>query len=483
MGRFIPSMSKRHEYSMTIVLVEWQNSTQTDSPRVQFWTLDCPVGSQPQPQALPIPEAVPDRINELGPRQSEKWTDGGRSKVHLPPLVAYDTASSSIMMHSLIAGDDVDVDFSRWGPGIRLTEVQAMERLFNGAPAGLGDAKHLSPLGCIRSNIWRGSVDGPSSSSSGYLMAIAMGDGNGVVEVKYRSKKLERDSFASRLISKAYKFHEQTVRTAWTLEASETGCWPPSSSSIPLHVFSVGSRMSYLVLATLCQNRAKTANILSLRMINDTMAFSESSSMVEANEDRGLRWQVQNFELPLGVSNVAPIVLGVDRKPHLFVFYFDQGALHYARAKYAGSARFTDFCDKLSCATNAAEEMKPSAHASSTVTRSRWSVVPYQYRSSRPQEPDPALSAEPEGKQLPVETLPLAAEGCQPYVVVANDFVWIFYEGADKDAKYVRHKVLRDVDTFGEGWEAASWETGSQGAGGSRHFVPVVVPGDFMAMR
>ncbi|KAH7128947.1 hypothetical protein EDB81DRAFT_764098 [Dactylonectria macrodidyma] len=481
MGRFISSsMSKRQDFAKTIVLVEWESSPQKTPPRVQFWILDCPVGSQQQ-DALPIPEAIPDRINELGPRESEKGTDGGSSQAHLPPLVSYDSTSSSIMIHSLIAGEHVDVEFSRWGPGIRLMEVQAMERLFNGAPAGLSDAKHLSPIGSIRSDIWRGSGDRHSTQSSGILTAIAMDNGDGTVEVKYRSKKLGRDFYHSLRIKQEYKPHEQTVRTVSTPAASETGCWPPSSSTIPLYVCSIGSRMRYLVLATLCLNRAKTASVLSLHMTNDTMVFAESSSMDEANEDRGLRWQVQNFELPLGVSNVAPLVLDIDRISYLFLFYFYEGALHYARARYAGSARFTDFCDKMPCTAATTEETRTTAHTSSITTRPRWSILSSRYL--QPQGPDPVLSVEPEDKQHAVESLPLAAEGCQPYLVVANDAVWIFYEGADKEPKYVRHQVSRVVDNFSEGWEAASWETGSQGTGGSRHFVPVVVPGDFMAMH
>ncbi|KAF7556963.1 hypothetical protein G7Z17_g1032 [Cylindrodendrum hubeiense] len=476
MGRFI---SKQPEYSKTIVILEWESGAQTTSPRFQFWTLDYTNSAQLRP--LPIPVAAPDRINELEPRQSKTETDGQKSRIHLPPLLAYDTVSSSITIHNLLAGENVDVDFSRWGPGIHLSEVQPMQRLFEGAPSGLSDAKYFSPIGSIESETWQDSTD--RHSSSGLFTAIAIDNGDGTVDIKYRMKKLGRNAFSPLRTAEAYKAHEQTIRTVVRPESSDSAGWSPSPSSIPVHICSIGSRMRYLLLITVCQNKAKTKNLLSLHMMSDQMAFSEASSMTEPNEDRGLRWQLQTFELPLHVSNVSPVVLNIDRIAYLFIFYFVDGALHYARMKYAGSGSFTDFVDKIPCFASAVEEPRKSAHTqvTSTITRSRWSLLPSM--SSRAEDTHSTLSVDQDGKEPHGEPLPSAADGSQPYLLTTSRSIWIFYEGRDKDAKYVRHQVPSDVDNFGDGWEAASWPAKPHTADAPRHFIPVVVAGDFMAMR
>lgn len=388
------------------------------------------------------------------------------------------------MMHNLAVGANVDVEFSRWGPGIRLSQIQAMANLFKGAPAGLGDVKYLSPVGSMRSDDWREFEDHRGSSS--LLTAIAMDNGDGTVNIKYRTKKISRSSFS---LNDGYKSHEQTIRTVEKPGASDTSFWPPPMSNIPVHVFSVGLGMRYLAFLTLCQNRDKTKNLLSLHIMNQQMAFSEASTMSEPNEDRGLRWQVQNFELPIEVSNVAPLVMDVDRTTYLFIFYFYKGALHYARSRYRGSGSFSDFVDKIPCLAAITEEARASAQAAIPTLRSRWSILPS--RSLQPQEQDPGLSTEHVSSEPQAELLPLAAEGCQPYVTITNGFIWVFYEGADGNGRYVRRKLTREVGSFSDSWRAASWATPlyttelsrAEDAGVTRHFIPVVVPGDFMAMK
>ncbi|KAH6972463.1 hypothetical protein BKA56DRAFT_594144 [Ilyonectria sp. MPI-CAGE-AT-0026] len=478
MGRFISSSKSYEALPKLIVILEWESSPQTTSPHLKFWALEPPIGKQPNP--APIPVTVPNRIEDLGPRLAEK--DGQR--IHLPPLLAFDGTTTSIMMHNLAVGANVDVEFSRWGPGIRLCQIQAMTNLFQGAPDGLGDLKYLSPVGSMRSDDWREYEDQRGGSS--LLTAIAMDNGDGTVNIKYRTKKISRTSLS---LNDGYKTHEQTVRRVENLAASDLSFWPPSLSNIPVHIFSIGSAMRYLVFLTMCQNTDKTEHVLSLHMMNQQMAFSEASTMTHPNEDRGLRWQVQDFVLPIEVSNVAPLVIDIDRISYLFIFYFYKGALHFSRSRYRGSGSFSDLVDKTPCFGAITVEERASAQAAAPSMRSRWSILPS--LSSQPQEKDPKLSTEPVSREPQAELLPLAVEGCQPYVTITNGFIWVFYEGADGNGTYVRHKLINNVSSLSEDWEAASWATPlfttglsrAKDSSVTRHFIPVVVPGDFMVMK
>lgn len=478
MGRFISSSKSYQALPKLIVILEWESSPHTTSPHLKFWALESPIGNQPHP--APIPVAVPNRIEDLGPRPAEK--DGQR--IHLPPLLAFDGTTCSIMMHNLAVGANVDVEFSRWGPGIRLCQIQFMTDLFQGAPDGLGDVKYFSPVGSMRSDDWCEFED--QRGGSALLTAIAMDNGDGTVTIKYRTKKISRTSLS---LNDGYKTHEQTVRRVENLAASDLSFWPPSLSNIPVHIFSVGSAMRYLVFLTMCQNTDKTEHVLSLHMMNQQMAFSEASTMTDPNEDRGLRWQVQDFALPIEVSNVAPLVMDIDRITYLFIFYFYKGALHFSRSGYRGSGSFTDFVERTPCFGAITVEERASAQAAAPSMRSRWSILPS--LSSPSQEKDPRLSTEPVSREPQAELLPLAVDGCQPYVTITNGFIWVFYEGADGNGTYVRHKVINSVSNLSEDWEVASWATPlfttglnrAKDASVTRHFIPVVVPGNFMAMK
>ncbi|KAH6874392.1 hypothetical protein B0T10DRAFT_498856 [Thelonectria olida] len=464
--------SKGSEAPKTIVVLEWKNSQWTASRPPRFWTLDCS-STDNRTQTLPAPVAVRDRIDEAC------RTSGWESQPHLPPLLTYDRSSHSVLMQNLMVDDHANVEVIRWGHGLHLTQMQAMESLFRDTPRVPSGAEYLSPAGAILSN--SGYPNGDHGSCHGLLTAAAMEDENEIVTIKYRAKRLRRNSELPLDIEEAYSTHEQTLRTALK-PATSSLTQPHQRSNMPVHMCWVGRAMRYLVLMTLGQNKDKGKSLLSLYKMQENLAFSEACSMERPNQDRGFRWQVQTFELPLEVSGVAPVVVDVGSTSYLWIFYFHKGLLHYAAMTYAGSGSFVDFVDKTLCVPDTTQTSSSPPLAQGTASRSHFSL------SSRlsifSQETNAGPTKEESSKERQDGSIPLAAEGCQPYAVITNGYVWVFYEGAEMNGTYVRRKLTGPFADMHRGWEVASWpaDTPTEPNGAPRHFIPVVVPGSFMSM-
>lgn len=424
---------------------------------------------------LPIPVKVPDSIDEIG------QTNISFSNAPLPPLLTYDGGTDSILMHSLaIADDTINLDFIRWGPGIHLTQFQAMENLFSFGPPKNVSGNQSAVAAAIRSDLGHDRSD--YDSTSAFLTAVAMDNVDGTLTIKYRANRFGRHSAPPLSIKEAYANREQTLRAI----IKKTSTEPHPISILATHLCLIGRRMPYLVLTTLAQAAETGKKVLSLYKIPERLLFSEVCNMSEHDADQGLRWQVQTFELPLEATSIAPIVLDLDGTSFLVIFYFYRHMLHYAALRYAGSGSFVDFVPKSQCLPTASEGPSSQAQGPESSSRSRFSISTR--LSVFSQGLDAGPRAEDSGKEQEL-SLPRSQEGCRPYALIENGWVWVFYEGAAMDGIYVRRRLTGDITDFDKGWESVSWPTGApkesvwEGvAGTSGHMIPIVVPGNFIAM-
>ncbi|CAG9948140.1 unnamed protein product [Clonostachys rosea f. rosea IK726] len=443
--------SSRERARDAIVVLQWENSVTALSPRLRFWIIRFPVPSKGAPKtretSFPVPTAVEKQIDEISSISFGANRRLGR--LQLPPQVLYQSSSRSVLVHNLLVGESqTDSELLSWGPGLRLRKVQITDGFFDEPLASLSDTKFLS-----HSTIQGGSQD---------LRA---------------GHKLDLDGLK-----------EQIVRTASVLNSAVSSAI--SGSSVPLHRLTVGST-AYTVLINLGRSEDGSNTKVSLYTTLESDFKAEAQSVKETRDDLGLRWEVQNFHLPSGVTNVAPVVVKCYEKPYptyLVLFYTYQGAMYYSHLRYAGSGYFGNQVIGVPCLLAPEPEDQQVAPAPKASAPSRWSISAISRPS--PKLPDAGETPSEQVKQEPIST---ALQGFQPTVIQADGNLWLFYEGPDGNPRYAACSYLpKEIKDLGVGWEEVSWSaepllssessegTDDKAAPISRHFLPVVVPRDFM---
>lgn len=487
-----------------IVILEWQNEPQRASPRRQFWLLEQPEDGASKAAALPLPESVNDRFGESArppfanaAAQDQAQDDGEslQTSNHLPPLLIHGLRFN-ILMHTLSVDRGVSAERMAFGPGIRMNQTQAMGKLFDGGPETNSDPGMLSsPAAAIVSSSWKfrsEDEDETKVPSSALFIAMATANGDGSANVKYCVRRMGQPLHPSPKASEVHGTHEQTLRVAFESERQAPAAEEPLKPSAPVHMCSIGSSPQYLVIMTVCPNTDNKKGVLTLHAMRESMAFSEASSMSQPDEDRGFRWQAQTFNVSANVARMAATIVYADHTTYLILFYFEQGALRYDRFTYVGSGSFADLSHDNHCIVEPSEVDSPGPNRSAprSASYSLKSLSSYMSLSSRDQ--DAERRGVPEPKRARQEEEPdntssvLAAEGCQPYSVLANGYIWIFFEDQTGNGRYMRHKTPgKEIRDLGDGWETASWDTRHgvhNSEGSSTHFIPVVMPGNFMHM-
>lgn len=398
----------------------------------------------------------------------------------LPPLLAYESGSHHIFEHSLSVVDGhVDVQVNRWGPGVRLTQTQPTTELFDKLQAAMPDGSNVS----VSATMLTGRIRNLDDHCAYQLYAVAVdggdGDGAGSMEIKYLVKKTREHKKPLLTTDETFAAYEQTIRLA---EDSETPRTSPLSTPVQFNICSVGGHVEYLVFTTLRPGTAKAPSILSLYTVEQNLAIADALAIAAPNQDRGLRWQLQNVELPGHIVKTAPIVLTVLNVQFLFLFYVgSDGEMRHTSLRYAGSGRWEAPVNNIPCQVGAAPAQ---AAAATSRSRSRFSLSSY---VSFPSTENDMEQAKEKIEEVAPEQEPiLAREGTQPYVVKADGILYVLFEGADGNGKYLYHDIAYDARGLHERWTAVSWkvpppkETDGQRA--ARHFIPVAVAFDFMAM-
>lgn len=478
--------SSRERARDAIVILQWENSVTALSPRLRFWIIRFPVPSKGAPKtretSFPVPTAVEKQIDEISSISFGANRRLGR--LQLPPQVLYQSSSRSVLVHNLLVGESqTDSELLSWGPGLRLRKVQITDGFFDEPLASLSDTKFLS-----HSTIQGGSQDLRVGSR---LTAVAHETGDGSILVKYRSRESHGSEWTSAWAGHKLDLDglkEQIVRTASVLNSAVSSAI--SGSSVPLHRLTVGST-AYTVLINLGRSEDGSNTKVSLYTTLESDFKAEAQSVKETRDDLGLRWEVQNFHLPSGVTNVAPVVVKCYEKPYptyLVLFYTYQGAMYYSHLRYAGSGYFGNQVIGVPCLLAPEPEDQQVAPAPKASAPSRWSMSAISRPS--PKLPDAGETPSEQVKQEPIST---ALQGFQPTVIQADGNLWLFYEGPDGNPRYAACSYLpKEIKDLGVGWEEVSWSaepllssessegTDDKAAPISRHFLPVVVPRDFM---
>ncbi|CAG9988177.1 unnamed protein product [Clonostachys byssicola] len=480
MGFIASSFSKdaRERAHDAIVILQWENSVTTLSPRLRFWIIRFPALSKGAPKtretSFPVPTAIEKQIDEIS--SISFGTNRRLGRLQLPPQVLYQSSSRSILVHNLLVGESqTDSELLSWGPGLRVRKVQVTDGLFD-EPLASSSNTRLLP---------HSTVQGGSR-----LTTVAHETGDGSISVKYRSRDSNGSEWTSARADHKLDFDrpkEQIVRTASVLNSAVSSA--VSGSSVPLHRVTVGST-PYTVLISLGSSEDGSKTHVSLYTTLESDFKAEAQSVKETRDDLGLRWEVQNFHLPSGVTNVAPVVIRCYEKPcpiYLVLFYTYQGAMYYSHLRYAGSGYFGNQVIGVRCllAPEPDQQVAPAPKASAS---SRWSISAI----SRPTLKLPEAGEAP-SEQIKQEPISTALHGFQPTVIQAEGNLWLFYEGPDGNPRYAACSYLpREIKDLGVGWEEVSWSaepllssesdegTDDKASPISRHFLPVVVPRDFM---
>ncbi|CAI6099496.1 unnamed protein product [Clonostachys chloroleuca] len=473
------SNDSRERARDAIVILQWENSVTALSPRLRFWIIRFPVPSKGAPEtretSFPVPTAIEKRIDEISSISFGANRRLGR--LQLPPQVLYQSSSRSILVHNLLVGESqTDSELLSWGPGLRLRKVQIADGFFDEPLASLPDTRFLS----------HSTVQGGSR-----LTTVAHETGGGSISVKYRSRDSHGSEWTSAWAGHKLDFdgpQEQIVRTASVLNSAVSSA--VSGSSVPLHRLTVGST-AYTVLINLGRSGDGSKTKVSLYTTLESDFKAEAQSVKETRNDLGLRWEVQNFHLPSGVTNVAPVVIRCYEKPfptYLVLFYTYKGAMYYSHLRYAGSGYFGNQVIGVPCLLAPKPEDQQVVQAPKASAPSRWSISAISRPT--PRFPEAGESPSEEVKQEPIST---ALQGFQPTVIQADGNLWLFYEGPDGNPRYATCDSLpKEIKDLGVGWEEVSWSaepllssesdkwTDDKASPISRHFLPVVVPRDFM---
>ncbi|CAH0055564.1 unnamed protein product [Clonostachys solani] len=487
---FIASSFSKGSYERApdaIVILQWENSVTALSPRLRFWVIRFPIPSKGSPKtretSFPVPTAVEKRIDEIS--SISFGTNRRLGRLQLPPQVLYQSSSRSILVHNLLVGESqTDSELLSWGPGLRLRKVQVTDGFFDEPLASLSDTRFLA-----HSTILGG--DAQDNKAGSKLTTVAHETGDGSISVKYRSRASRDSEWTSSSADRRLEFNEpkeQIVRTASVLNSAVSSA--VSGSSVPLHRVTVGST-HYTVLINLGRSEDGSKTKVSLYTTLESDFKAEAQSVKQTRDDLGLRWEVQSFHLPSGVTNVAPVVVKCWEKPYptyLVLFYTYQGAMYYSHLRYAGSGYFGNQVIGVPCLLAPEPEDQQVAPAPKASAPSRWSISTI----SRPAPKVPAADEASSGqvKQEPILT---ALQGFQPTVIQTDENLWLFYEGPDGNPRYAACPSLpKEIKDLGVGWEEVSWSAepllsseSNEGADDkaspiSRHFLPVVVPRDFM---
>ncbi|VUC31622.1 unnamed protein product [Clonostachys rosea] len=479
MGRLASSFSKGPERAHDdIVILQWENSVTALSPRLKFWIVRFPTSIKGAPKtketSFPIPVAVERRIEETS--SISFGVNRRLARLQLPPQVLYQKSSRSILVHNLLVGESqTDSELLSWGPGLRLRKVQTTDGFFDEPLASLLDTRLLS----------HSTIQGGSK-----LVAVAHETSDGSILVKYRFRASRGSEWTSSTAGDRLEFNqpkEQIVRTASAINSAVSSAI--AGSSVPLHRVTVGST-PYTVLISLGSSEDGSKTKISLHTTLESDVKAEAESVKQTRDDLGLRWEVQNISLPSGVTNVAPVVIGCHEKPfptYLVLFYTYQGAMYYSHLRYAGAGYFGNQVTGVPCLLAPEPEDQQVAQASKASAPSRWSIA-----ISRPAQKLPAAD-EPPSEQAKQEPILTALQGFQPTVVQADGNLWLFYEGPDGNPRYAACPSRpKEIQELGTNWEEISWsaepllslesdeESDDKVSPISRHFLPVVVPRDFM---
>lgn len=484
-----------------IIIRQWDGESGAGPPL--FWALEPLPKDTNHAATIPAqPVLVPKTFKRKRPQQLGK----GQSAQHLPPLLAYENSSHHIFEHRLrVVDGHVDVEINRWGPGVRLAQTQRTTEIFDRPPAGMshGEGSNVSLPAVALTGRIRARDD--HSYSPCQLYAVARdncngdddGDGDGSLEIKYLVKKTPVRKEPGCTTSETLASYEQTVRLADDTEALPIS---PLGGTVHFHVFTVGRQVEYLVFSTLRPGTASAPSILSLYSVDQSLAIADADAMTAPNQDHGLRWQLQTMELPGNITKTAPIVLTVDNVQFLFLFYFgSDGEMRHTSLRYAGSGRWEGPVHGIPCriAAPAKPQAPPratpaqAATATAASSRSRFSLSSYVSFSSSAANYDSEQAKEKREQAAPEQTTPrqepaLARPGAQPYVVNADRTIYVFFEGADGNGRYLSHDIPYDANGFRDGWMLMSWKVPSpeetDGQRAERHFIPVVVKHDFMAL-
>lgn len=476
-----------------IVLLQWENSPAASSPCLKFWTIPCPARTEeapPPPDAIPVPQ---DRMEEAS--CTSFGTDVRQNRLQLPPSMIYEDNFDSIILQNLVAGEGrIDAEFLRWGPGMRLTQMSSQDGLFGGTLAAAAGSRFLAAPATMQIN------EVGRHHDKYFLTAIAKDAQDGSISIKYRATDGGVLGWAPPATDgEAAKVpQEQTLRSVMTAATAESAvALPISGSRVPLHWVRIGVSKSYFALIALgrSSDMSETGTQMSLYTTEVSCVESEAASVRQPDQDLGLRWHVQNITLPDGVANVSPFVINcAESRTYLVLFYSHQGSLHYSYIEYEGSGFFDDHTGPVACLLAPETEEQVEGRKKEVArfsVRSRWSLSSASV--SRPAQPDPPAEQKQEKSSGNKRTIPMPSQWCQPGVVQTHEFLWVFYQGADGKGRYAFRRPVRDIKDLEHSWEESSWaaepllENAPAGEDKSspvsRHFIPVVVPGNFMVMR
>ncbi|CEJ86774.1 hypothetical protein VHEMI04202 [[Torrubiella] hemipterigena] len=428
----------------TVIIYEWHHEPQPTQPARRFWTLDASKDESNGKIAL-----TPAMLSR---QSTESRESTAKSGTNIPPLLMYDAASHHVEAHTTTGENRIDTQVNRFGPGVRLSQTQTMNELFTGKPMATSDSGNVLLPAAVLPDPRQSHDD--DTSSPHVLVAMAVGNGKDSMSLKYRLRQIQSHKKPLLRLQEAYSGHEQTVRLA---DDTETPSASPNKL-VQLNLCSIGQSTEYLLLLTLSVADNSAPSLLSIYSVDEKLAFSEASSITEPNEDLGVRWQLQNFKLPAHVSKIAPVVLDTSTAKYLVIFYFNDGALRFTSLQYTGSGSFIGPVNDYPCKVGTAKERQPSAeNPNTTVTSpSRFSLPSYIPFATAEQTPEQAKQQNRQAAYK--QSKMVAGDGVQPYALKANRSIWIFYEGRDGQAKYVRHELPTDIAGLYDGWLAASWE-------------------------
>lgn len=451
---------KSNSPSHGIVVHEWQDDAQA-APR--FWMLSYAQSetSYGYPTAAPVDVVLPSNASEAS-----------SNNLQLPSLLIFVENSQSILAYRLSGGEQINANVNRWGPGLRLTQTQTMKQVF----ATEGKSR-LEAATLVQNRDFSGGEE--------ILTVVATMDASGIPIIKHRLSRFSTGRASSDEghlldIHRGFRYAEHDLRTL----GSHNMC---ADGSLSLHSLLFGSSPHYLGLLTVRYNTDKNENILSLNTLESSYAFAEAHRSA-AEQDLGLVWHVQQFEIPGHISRIAPVTVQATIDKYLLIFYCSDGFLWFARAEYAGSGHFTDFVHGYKCIVGEAKEPRPRPKKilSSAPTRSRFSFLSYKSTMSTDSLSSQSVDFDnPDGgeKGLPVQQPTLTGERSIPYATKANGYVWIFFEDIEGKGRYYRHEQSRNIEDYDHGWETKSWELGPSEAGAARHLIPTSVPANFMNMK
>ncbi|KAJ2975246.1 hypothetical protein NQ176_g5623 [Zarea fungicola] len=459
-------ISKSVRPTNAIAVLEWTKGTSTTPATTRSWILDY-ARTEHSSKSHPTARAVGD-----GPATLQD-TGSDTAQGHLPPLVVYQDHWHSIMKFNPLVDNDFSVDFQRLGPGMCLTQSQGPVKLFQGSPAETFGGEHASAailaFGSHRDH-----------NPEQILTAVVRDSGDGSGTIKYRLANFQHSTGWPIRIADAYKAPEQILRTSTSHAASV-------KAGAALQAFTMGHMARYVVLATVHQDMENKTSRLSLYTMSSSLLASEAKFMAKLNDDLGLQWQVQTFQLPRDVARIAPCVTHCGTEDYLLLFYLTKGLMKYAQARYFGSGRFGEFADGFRCVVAPAPgATEASRRQSKTAEPSRFSFFSLKSMASKTSLSSRSIDIEDqvpshEKEQEGTAKVQAGTESI-PYAIQANDYVWVFFQDADGKGRYMRHRKCNDVSEYRDGWESQSWETGTSTETPS-HFIPVVVPGDYMRMK